>query len=109
MGESSKLSAALKTGRPVIVDFSATWCSECLKLAPTMNSLEKEFGKDVQFVTMDMSDFGPGSGGNIARSNLETYWWAKQFGVDAIPHVAFVNGKGDVITALVGNLPKPIL
>ncbi len=33
----------------------------------------------------------------------------KMFGVDAIPHVAFITNKAEVQTALVGAVPKQIM
>ncbi|CAE8594339.1 unnamed protein product, partial [Polarella glacialis] len=49
---SRRLSEALQSGLPTVIDFSATWCVECLTLAPTMRSLEERYGKDIQFVTI---------------------------------------------------------
>lgn len=96
--KSRPLTVALQSGKPVIVDFSATWCQDCLTTAPSMLALEERYGKEVEFVTLDATCSDP-----------ETTYWAKEFGVDGIPHLAFVAPSGAVLTALVGNLPPSVL
>ncbi len=32
-----------------------------------------------------------------------------RFGVDGIPHLAFITDKAEALTALVGEVPKPLL
>jgi len=96
--KSRPLTVALQSGKPVIVDFTATWCPDCLKTAPSMLDLEQRYGKEVEFVMLDATCSDP-----------ETKYWAKEFGVDGIPHLAFVTPSGSVPTALVGMLPLSVL
>lgn len=109
---SRPLAAALQSGRPVVVDFSATWCIECLQLAPTVRDLERTFGSRVEFVTLDVSDWAPAPAeGQPARSRSDAQldWWVRQFRVDGLPHLAFIAPNGYVLTALVGNLPADVV
>jgi len=39
--------------RPVLVDFYATWCGPCKRLAPTIGSLALEYGDRVDFYRVD--------------------------------------------------------
>lgn len=50
-GGAAKSLADLR-GKPVLIDFSATWCTPCRKLIPTLVELEKEHGEAVQFLTV---------------------------------------------------------
>lgn len=109
MAERSRpLSQALRSGRPMVVDFSATWCADCLKLAPALRELEGQYSADVEFVTLDVSSGGPVPG-LPPPPDPDTNWWTREFGVDGIPHIAFVDTNGRVLTALVGDVPPDIL
>ncbi|CAK9083360.1 Thiol:disulfide interchange protein TxlA homolog [Durusdinium trenchii] len=94
---------ALQSGKPVLVDFSATWCVDCLQSAPTLRDLKRQFGQDVEFVTLDVSNWTANSG------NDDLDWWTREFRVDGIPHIAFVLPDRRVLTALIGNLPADVL
>ncbi len=37
---------------PVLLEFWATWCSNCRELMPTLAAAEKKFGKKVKFVVL---------------------------------------------------------
>eukprot|EP00930_Biecheleria_cincta_P073091 TRINITY_DN60411_c0_g1_i1.p2 TRINITY_DN60411_c0_g1~~TRINITY_DN60411_c0_g1_i1.p2 ORF type:complete len:152 (-),score=27.52 TRINITY_DN60411_c0_g1_i1:463-918(-) len=100
---SRPLPLALQSGRPLVIDFSATWCIECLQLAPAMRDLEQRFGKEVEFVSIDVSNLPS------AVDDSQSDWWVRQFKVDMLPHIAFVDKDGSVLTALVGNLPPEVL
>lgn len=39
-------------GKLLILDFWATWCSPCVAMLPKMDSLQREFGDKVQFVSV---------------------------------------------------------
>ncbi len=39
-------------GKLLILDFWATWCSPCVAMIPKMDSLQKEFGDKVQFLSV---------------------------------------------------------
>jgi len=51
----AKFDAALAQGRPVIVDFSASWCPTCKQQKPIVAALLKE--KKLQPVTLFVADF----------------------------------------------------
>jgi thioredoxin 1 len=85
--------AVLKSETPVVVDFWAPWCGPCLRVAPTLDKLAKEYAGKVI----------------VAKVNTdENPQWAGQFGVQGIPTMLFV-ADGKLVHRQVGAMPEPIL
>jgi thioredoxin 1 len=80
----------LKSTLPVIVDFTATWCSPCKMLDPVVTQLSQDWDGKAKFVKLDVDE----------NSNL-----AMQFGVMGVPTlILFVNGNP--VQRLSGYQPK---
>jgi len=45
-------------GRPIIIDFWATWCSNCVNNFPHLDSLNKIFNGDIQFLLINSKNTG---------------------------------------------------
>lgn len=43
----------VKSTKPVIVDYWASWCSPCKQLSPIVDELSNQFGDRVSFVKLD--------------------------------------------------------
>ena len=80
----------LKADRPVLVDFSATWCGPCKQLEPVMHELATEMDSQVKFVRVDV-DRAPTT--------------AAKFGVLSVPTLLLVQG-GQVKDQVVGLVSK---
>lgn len=69
----------LKCGKPVLVDFWASWCAPCMMLAPTMAELAEEYPDAVKVCKVNVDE----------QPEL-----AGRFYIDAIPAVLlFKNGE----------------
>lgn len=83
----------LKSDKPVLVDFWATWCGPCHMIAPTLEKLAGEYAGKVTIAKLDVDQ-------NPQISNL--------FRVQSIPTlILFKNGQP--IDKAVGALPESAL
>jgi thiol-disulfide isomerase/thioredoxin len=74
-------------GRPVLVNFWATWCGPCKDEAPQLGVLARSYAGKIQFVGVDIQDSV-----DAARSWIATYGWTYPSVSD--PTKAIENGLG---------------
>jgi thiol-disulfide isomerase/thioredoxin len=94
--QSAPLNLVGRNDKPTVVDFWAPWCENCRFEAPTLLQVEQEYKDKVNFVMVNGDD-------------ADAWPLIEAFGVDAIPHMALVDAKGNVQTALIGQIPKHVL
>ncbi|MGK7938287.1 MAG: thioredoxin [Xenococcaceae cyanobacterium] len=75
--------------KPLVVDYTATWCGPCRLIAPLIDQLAADYGDRANVVKIDIDQ---------NRDN------AKQFGIRSIPAVLIFKG-GEVVETLVGKAP----
>ncbi len=84
---------ALKTDKPVIVDFWAVWCGPCRIVGPVVEEIGDDFGDKVVVGKLDVDH------------NPET---ARTYGIRNIPTLLFFK-NGEVVDKQVGAVPKQVL
>lgn len=82
---SNNISLSDFKGKLVILDFWATWCTSCIYTFPKLDSLQKEFAGDVQFILINNSK---GTGDN--KEDVEQFIRKYQSGNRKIPAIPIV-------------------
>jgi len=99
LGPAWTLAAA--AGKPVIIDFWATWCGPCRAAMPALATLTKNYADRVEVVGINLDD-AAAAAAIFAREQLpmrllfDNTHAADFFGVTSIPHVVLIDQLGHV-------------
>ena len=87
----SNYNEVIAQGKPVVLDFWATWCGPCRKIAPTIQELAEQYeGQAI-----------------IGKVNIEEDAddLVAEYGIRNIPTVLFIK-NGQIVDKVVGAAPK---
>ena len=83
----------LKSDKPVLVDFWASWCGPCLMVGPILEEIAAEYPEKLDIVKVNVDE----------ESDL-----AMQYGITSIPNMKLFKA-GEVAKTIIGAKPKVAL
>lgn len=104
-------------GKPVVLNFWASWCGYCIKEMPEFDSKSKELDGKVQFMMVNCTD-GRSETVETANECLEgkgytfpVYYDTKMdasmtYGVSSLPITIFINADGEIVTYVNGMISE---
>ena len=98
-------------GKPVFIDFWATWCPPCRESLPETNKLAAEHGKDINVVAITNEDFHTiqpflkASGYTMPVYRDVDKSAGKAFRVDSLPSTVILDSNGNIADYIVGLDP----
>ena len=103
-------------GKPLIVNFWASWCPACVAELPDFQAVHTEFGDEVTFLGVANADRREGALALADEVGL-TYTLAddpegelfREFGLIAMPSTIFIDASGRVQAVFGGQLNEPLL
>ena len=102
-------------GKPVIVNFWASWCPPCKAEMPDFEAAYKEHGDTIQFMMVNMTDGGRETVATAEQFikgqgyTFPVYFDTEQeaaitYGVSAIPTTYFINAQGNLVSYAAGAI-----
>ena len=107
-------------GKPVVLNFWASWCGPCKSEMPGFDAVYQELGGEVEFLMVNMTD-GVSETVDGVSSFIEkngftfpvyydtTVDAAATYGVRGLPSTAFISAEGNIIAARSGAMSYDIL
>lgn len=117
-GKQTKLSD--KKGKPVIVNFWASWCGPCKSEFPAFETAYKNYGRDVEFMMVNLTD-GYQETISSAKSYVDEQGYtfpvyydttmsaSNAYGVYSIPKTLFIDKDGNIVQSATGAMSEETL
>ena len=114
-GNAVKLSDFL--GKPVIINFWATWCGPCQVEMPYFDTAWKEYGDQIEFMMVNLTDgfqdtvdgvkeFIEDAGYSFPVYYDTEYSGAQAYGVYSIPMTILVDAEGGLYYGMIGTMSE---
>jgi cytochrome c biogenesis protein CcmG/thiol:disulfide interchange protein DsbE len=103
-GSTLTLSGALQTGKPVVLNFWASWCAPCADEAPVLQDAARRYGDNITFVGVDVEDLDSDAQGFLHKYGI-TYLNGSgnagpisvQYGMRGVPETYFIGADGRLV------------
>ena len=103
-GSNFTLKSALQTGKPVVLNFWASWCGPCADEAPVLQDAARRYGDRITFVGVDVQDVDADAQAFLSKYGI-TYSNGSggagpisvQYGMRGVPETYFIAPDGQLV------------
>lgn len=103
-GSTFTLSGALQTGKPVVLNFWASWCGPCADEAPVLQNAARRYGDSITFVGVDVEDLDSDAQGFMQKYGISYLNGSGnagpisvQYGMRGVPETYFIAPDGRLV------------
>ena len=104
-------------GKPIIINFWATWCPPCQAELPYFNEAYTRYQDHIQFLMVDLGDGSSSSDSNTIQFVDENGYsfplffdsygeGAQGYDITAIPFTVAINAHGQIVTTHLGSMSE---
>ena len=118
--DGDKVSFSDFKGKPVVINFWATWCGPCQSEMPHFEEAYKKYGDDIHFLMINLTD-GMRETPDTVMSFLDYFGYtfpvyydigyvaSDAYGINPIPATFFIDKNGNLVSQQVGALSSTAL
>lgn len=119
-GGGNRVSTADLSGKPVILNFWATWCPPCRRELPAFDKLYRQYGNEVSFMMIDLTDGYRETVEGVKKFISENGYTfpvyydtegsaAEAYNVSSIPFTVAVGRNGNIVGTHLGAMSEAAL
>ena len=114
--EGNEVTLASFFGKPIVLNFWASWCDPCRSEMPEIQDFYDQYGQDVQFILVSQDDsledakaFIEDEGYSFPVYFDSTFMGSYSYGASSIPLTYFIDADGQMIAYFRGAMSESIL
>ena len=119
-GEGNMVSFSDFKGKPVVINFWATWCGYCVKEMPSFEKAYLEYGDEVVFMMINVTDGYQETMEDAVKFidekgyRFPVYYdldlsAASVYGASSLPATVFINANGEIVHGQLGMMSEDAL
>jgi len=118
--DGNRIGMSEKFGKPIVINFWATWCPPCKQELPDFDKLYREYGDKVTFMMVNLTDGKrdtvDGTKSFVSKNGYTfpvyfdtAYEGLDAYNVSSIPQTTFIDKNGNIYTTRIGAMNEATL